>query len=149
MATVTSLVARRVATIEEAPQSVRRKLTKRVVESIALPAFGAADVVVWDSELPGFGLRVKPSGVRSYMLQYRNAANRSRRVTIGRHGVLTAEEARQYARGLLADAKRGTDPAAERETARRACTVSELCERYVDEHAKRTRSHRVWSRIRG
>lgn len=136
MATVASLAARRAALVAETPLPSRRKLTKRFVESIAAPEAGDADVVIWDSELPGFGLRVKPSRVRSYMLQYRNAAGRSRRVTIGRHGVLTAEEARQHARGLLADAKRGTDPAAARETARRSSTVAQLCHRYLREHAE-------------
>jgi integrase len=50
---------------------------------------------------------------------------------------LTAEQARNHARGLLADAKRGSDPAAERKAARRACTVAQLCERYLSEHAER------------
>jgi integrase len=120
----------------EALPLTRRKLTKRFVESIAEPETRSVDVVIWDSELPGFGVRVKVSGVRSYMLQYRNESGRSRRVTIGRHGVLTAEEARQHARGLLADAKRGSDPAADRGAARRACTVSQLCDRYMREHAE-------------
>ena len=62
------------------------KLTKRFVERVA-PA--DKDLVVWDDALPGFGLRVKPTGVRSYIIQYRNAQFRSRRFTIGRHGALT------------------------------------------------------------
>ena len=135
MATVTNLAERR-AVLTETVAPERRKLTKRFVESVVVPPAGTAEVVIWDSELPGFGLRVKSSGVRSYMLQYRNASNRSRRVTVGRHGVLTAEEARQHARGLLADAKRGKDPAAEREAARRACSVAQLSDRYLKEHAE-------------
>jgi Arm domain-containing DNA-binding protein len=106
MATVTNLAERRAAGIAEAPEK-RRKLTKRFVDSVAVPKAGAADVVIWDSDLPGFGLRVKASGVRSYMLQYRNASGRSRRVTVGQHGVLTAEQARNHARGLLAVGRRG------------------------------------------
>ena len=52
------------------------KLTKRSVEAITP---GLSDLVVWDEHVPGFGVRVKPSGVRSYLVQYRNLAGRSRR----------------------------------------------------------------------
>ena len=59
------------------------KVTKRLVEGIK-PA--NRDVLQWDSELRGFGVRVKSSGVRSYLVQYRNQHGRSRRLTIGTHG---------------------------------------------------------------
>jgi hypothetical protein len=59
------------------------KLTKRVVEGLSPEA---KDLFMWDDQLPGFGVRVLPSGIRSYVLQYRNAHGRSRRFTIGRHG---------------------------------------------------------------
>ncbi len=77
------------------------KLTKRTVD--ALKPRPGRDLVVFDSELSGFGIRVKPSGRKSYLIQYRNAGGRSRRLTIAGHGRLTAEEAR----GEAAAARRG------------------------------------------
>jgi hypothetical protein len=77
---------------------MRIKLTKRMVEAIAV---GEADVLVWDDTLRGFGVKVTPKGARVYVLQY-SFGGRSRRVTIGRHGELTAEEARRKALGLRA-----------------------------------------------
>lgn len=109
------------------------KITKSVVEATRPTD---SDVVLWDSELRGFGVRVKPSGVRSYLVQYRNAHGRSRRVTVGMHGRLTAEEARRQARLLLADVERGGDPAEMRNAVRRAPTVAELCTRYLDDHSR-------------
>ena len=108
------------------------KITKRLVESIQ-PA--AHDILEWDSELRGFGVRAKPSGVRSYLIQYRNQHGRSRRLTIGTHGRLTAEEARSEARRLLADVARGGDPAADRKSLRNAPTLAEFAERYMTEYA--------------
>ena len=70
------------------------KLTKRFVEAVKPGPKGTA---VWDDEMPGFGLRVYPSGKRSYIVQYR-ARGRCRRYTIGRHGVWTLETARREAK---------------------------------------------------
>ena len=50
------------------------KITKRFVDS--LKAGPGEDLVFWDTETRGFGIRVKPSGVKSYMIQYRNAEGR-------------------------------------------------------------------------
>ncbi len=114
-------------------QTLMPKVTKRLVEGTK-PA--ARDILKWDSELRGFGVRVKPSGIRSYLVQYRNHHGRSRRLTIGRHGRLTAEEARAEARKLLADVARGCDPAEDRKALRTALTMSEFAERYMTEYAE-------------
>src|SRR3954467_9173389 len=119
-----------------------QKLSKAVAEGLA-PA--EADYVVWDAELPGFGVRVKPSGVKSYVVQYRNrATGASRRKTIGQHGpLLTFHKAREQARIILADALKGNDPVADGRAIRAAPTVRQLALDYLEQHAlpkKRKRS---------
>ena len=103
------------------------KLTKRIVDQ-ALPA--AKDYFIWDEELPGFGLRVFASGRRSYLVQYR-AEGRTRRVTIGLHGVWTPEAARKEALALLGQVARGGNPAEKRQLDVEAITVREFCDRYL------------------
>lgn len=103
------------------------KITKRVVDSAETRA---KDYVIWDDELPGFGLRVFASGKRSYVIQYR-AAGRSRRYTIGLHGVWAPETARQEAKVQFGRVAHGDNPAEERELDRKAITVKELCELYL------------------
>lgn len=110
------------------------KLTKRIVEQVAPPERG--DTLLWDSKLPGFGLRIKPSGRRTYVLQYRNKQGRSRRLTIGLHGPLTVDQAREQARLLLADVARGLDPTESRVNERKAPTITDLAARYMSEHAE-------------
>lgn len=105
------------------------KLTKRVVDA-ARKATG--DVFLWDDEIPGFGLRIKPSGARSFIVQYRNANGRSRRLTVGRYGVLTVEEGRKAAKLALAEVVKGSDPAESRKLERGAMTIEALCREYLD-----------------
>lgn len=112
----------------------RTKLTKRLVDG--LEADPQRDRIVWDTEVPGFGIRIKASGVRSYLVNYRNARGRSRRLTLGKHGVLTPEEARTLARGHLGDVARGADPAGTRAAERSGLSVAEFAERYLAEHAR-------------
>lgn len=103
------------------------KITKRVVDAAESRE---KDYVLWDDELPGFGLRVFASGKRSYVIQYR-LGGRSRRFTIGLHGVWTPERARQEAKALFGRVAQGEDPAEEKQLDHKAITVKELCDLYL------------------
>lgn len=104
------------------------KLTKRFID--ALPAV-QKDTFIFDSELRRFAIRVKPSGSRSFMIQYHNKDRLSRKYTIGQYGPLTPEQARQEARKLLGRVDSGQDPAADKAAAIKAETVKELCTKYL------------------
>lgn len=107
------------------------KLTKKSVDDAdTLPK----PYLLWDGELRGFGLLVLPSGVKTYVFQYRNEARRSRRLTIGRHGSLAAGEAREIAHEAAVAVAKGNDPVASKRSYREAPTVSQLLERYLSDH---------------
>jgi integrase len=86
---------------------------------------------LWDSSLSGFGARRQLGEAIAYVLKYRTAEGRQRWFTIGQHGApWTPESARRQARQLLGDVARKGDPATEKRAARKAQTVSELCDLY-------------------
>lgn len=100
------------------------KLTKTSVESLETSDSG--DALYRDSELLGFGVRVRASGMKSYFVE-RMVAGRNVRVAIGRHGEITATEARAKAQATLAQMSTGVDPVAARKEAaevRRAVSVT-------------------------
>ena len=111
----------------------RRSISRRTVEALKVDR----DTVFWDSEQPGFGVRVYPSGSKHYIVQTR-ARGSAKRLTIGRHGVITPEEARRRAALIIARIKAGEDPVPEPLAAKRAegPTVAELATRYLEEYAE-------------
>lgn len=104
------------------------KLTKRIVEGSELRD---RQYTIWCGELKGFGVFVLPSGTRTYFVDYRNANNVRRRMKLGRHGPITAEQARTLAIQVLAEVFKGKDPLENRNSARKAISVKELCELYI------------------
>lgn len=106
------------------------KLTKRIVDAAEVRA---TEYFIWDDDIPGLGLRVLPSGRKGYVVQYR-AGRRSRRMSLGASTVLTCEQARTRAITIIAAAKNGEDPAAERDAGRKVITVKELADRFDKEH---------------
>ena len=122
--------------IREGEPMASGRITIRAVNA-AKPA--TREYFLWDPDLLGFGVRILPSGVKSYVVQYRAGPGRgapSRRVTIGKHGKLTPDAARRRARGILADVAHGEDPAAELTRRRGEMTVANLAERYLSEHVR-------------
>lgn len=104
------------------------RLTKKKIDGLQPRE---KDFFEWDDEMPGFGLRVWPSGKKTYVAQYR-AGKQTRRFKIGVHGALTVEEARKQAKVVLGDVARGEDPQLDRSTRRKSMTVRELCEAYIE-----------------
>ncbi len=82
------------------------RITKRSVDAVKA---GGTDTVYWDGELTGFGLRVRRSGRKSYVVQTR-IAGKLCWFTIGPHGPLNPDQARARALEILASAKKGIDP---------------------------------------
>ena len=107
----------------------RVKLTKRIVDA-AMPS--DRDVFVWDRELTGFGLRVRPAGSKTFIAQCRAGGGRSgttRRFTIGRFGTLAVEEGRLEARKVHLSAGDSTEGQCRRSAQEQESPISELLER--------------------
>lgn len=107
------------------------KLTMRTVELFAPPA--EKQVVLWDSDIKGFGVRVLPSGLKTFVVQYRNREGTKRRINLGRHGIITVEQARDLAKIKLGAVAAGDDPAEKVDQNRSGMTVSDLCDWYLRE----------------
>src|SRR5208283_4562697 len=101
------------------------KLTKRAVDTLKA---GETDRLIFDDEMPRFGVRVMRSGLKSYVIQYRKDGH-TRRFAFGKHGPLTPDEARGQARQLLAAVDRGDDPSLARHEQRSAPTAVHLYDR--------------------
>jgi hypothetical protein len=106
------------------------KLTKRKIDAAEIRE---KEYFIWDDTLPGFGLRVLPSGRKSYIVQYR-AGRRARRMSLGPNTVLACEQARGQAITILAAVRKGEDPSADRAARRGALNMSDLAERFDAEH---------------
>ena len=123
-------------------------LTKREVDA-AQPR--EREWCLWDGQLSGFGLRIRPSGVKTYVVTYRAGHGRQapiRRYTIGRHGApWTPEQARREAKRVLGEVAAGKDPAKQRQRTRQADkeapTVREVAEQWLAEHVEAKRKPRT------
>ena len=107
----------------------RMSLSNRVVDRLSAEG---KDVIYWDRDLPGFGVRVYRSGARVYLVQGRGPGG-SKRIAVGRHGVISADEARRRGAMLLTRIKAGEEPEP-RSGAEAEPTVAELAKRYLSEH---------------
>lgn len=114
------------------------KITRQLLTSLRPDP--TAPVWVWDSTLPGFGVRLMPTGRATYVMRYRTQSGTQRKHTIGRCTDLHPDEARELARGLFADVAKGGDPAAHRRDLRAAPTVADLSERHLRDHASRLKA---------
>ena len=112
------------------------KLTRTTISRRTVEALKAdRDTVFWDSELLGFGVRVYPTGRKVYVVQTRAGGKDGKRVTVGRHGVISAEEARRRAALIVARIKAGEEPVPEpmAVTLANGPTVADLAAVYLDQ----------------
>jgi integrase len=112
------------------------RLTKQFVDCVQPPS-DTSDRTFWDDTLSGFGVRVRASGAKTWVIMYRTQDGRLRKYRIGQVGALTPDEARKEARQKLAAVDRGADPAEEKGALRKAITVAELCELFLADEKSR------------
>jgi len=109
------------------------KLTKGEISALK-PS--EKDYVRWDPSLQCFGVRVKRSGMKTFILQYRNKHGRSRRMSIAPIGDLTLDQARKEAKRLKGLVALGHDPAEEKLKALSGDTIRDLSDRYMQDHCE-------------
>jgi integrase len=127
------------------------RITKRLVDAVDLTR---GRHQLWDSELKGFGLQVEASGTKTYIIRYRPKGlgrhGARRFLKLGRHGVLTTEEARSHAKALLGRVAAGDDPAVDQMDLRakhvaqkNALSFDQLAELFLSEHVRSKRKERT------
>jgi hypothetical protein len=111
------------------------KLTKRTLDALAATN---RPYIAFDADLAGFGVRVMPTGVKSWIVEYRpHGGGRTvakRRVTLGKVGAVTPGQARRMAADMLAQVRLGGDPASEKAERRKAVTVGELLRLFDEQY---------------
>ena len=126
------------------------RITKRTIDGIKPPATG--ETIVWDDQVAGFGVRVRPSGAKTYLLLYRAGSGRGaplRKLSIGRHGSpWTPDTARTEAKRLLGQVAGGADPAAVKTERRKAETVADIADKFMEEHVEAKRKGRTAAEYR-
>ena len=105
------------------------RLTKLNINALKIPE-GKSEIIVFDEQLPGFGIRIRAGGKRSWVCQYRVGGSKQRRVSVGSVEALDPDEARKRAREILARVQLGGDP-------------------QVEKHAKRDRAHLTLGNVIG
>lgn len=109
------------------------KITKTTINNLTP---GDARLIIYDTELRGFAVRVMPSGTATFVVEYRPGSGgrnvSKRRVNIGRVGTLTPDEARKLAKKMLADVEHGHDPAADRRRERATATFDKFATDMLD-----------------
>ena len=109
-------------------------LTDLAIQNLKTDA--SARFEVFDTKLPGFGVRVFPSGIKSFILFYRHQG-RLRRLTLGRYPVVSLADARRMAFEALGRVTRGSDPQREKQDERRKLNFEDAVARFVTEHCER------------
>ena len=112
------------------PRRSELRITKRTVDALTVEA---EDAVFWDRDLAGFGVRVHATGRKVYVVQSRGPAG-PKRVTLGRHGDMSTDEARKRAAVVIDRIKRGEDPVPA--LPEPELTVADLSERFMSTHVK-------------
>ena len=124
------------------------RVSKKTVDALTCPV-GKDRVILWDNSLAGFGVCGFKTGLKTYIVQYRQNG-RSRRAQIGKHGRLTPEEARSQAKMMLGLVETGADPIAEKSKARRVQTFQEVADDFLKLHAapkRKTRTYAEYERL--
>ena len=124
----------------------QKTLSNRTVAALKV----ARDTVFWDRDLTGFGVRVYPSGGKVYIAQARGPDG-PKRMTVGRHDVLHADQARQRAALIIARIKAGEEPVPLPLAARvnGGPTVADLAARYLEEHVEVRLKPNTQRQVRG
>lgn len=122
------------------------RLCSADINRLELPP-GKSDLIAFDDELPGFGIRLRAGGKRTWIAQYRSGG-RTRRVTLGSVSTVAADKARKAAKTLLARVQLGSDPQADRmeEQARAVVTVGSLGENYLEAQQDRVNRNKLSQR---
>jgi Arm DNA-binding domain len=116
-----------------------QRINKRTVD--ALQSCGS-EFTAWDEAVTGFGVRVRPTGAKSYVVVYRAGAGRGapvRRYTIAAVGKIAPERARARAKVILGAVAHGHDPASQKSAERETPTVCELADRFMADYVRAKR----------
>lgn len=118
------------------------KLTKSLIDGLAPTD---KDVIHWDAELKGFGVKVTPKGRKVFLVMHRPKGHHgaAKKYTIGVFGEWTVQQARERAREILAESSKGTDVGAqERQEAQKRAShiVNDVIDEFLELHAAKNRT---------